>query len=505
MKNLGLFTGISVLVIGMCCPNVSWAASCKPHACPSNVKTGGNTEYLPTGRGSNQCYSCDSDDYTSNDEECNYGMFVGWLDANGRIEHVYQCVDQSGTVDTWVLADPSTICTDSPIKNPEAKNIVVRYSLKGPAGDYETYNVRSGSGATSGGNGCKWIECKTGFKPNATKTACESVAKATKQSCETTESRTTAAECRGSGWGFGAGVKKCARIYDANFNGGANCGYVTECEPGYEMDPASKKTCCGKTCYGSCRLQKGNGGGGGGGGVKPAPKPDPVQTKSCRERRAGWGAEEQACCDTGSEANLTPNAKGGKCICVDSNKEFKIQDGVGVCVPKGSTTPQPTAFTCPDTVFAAIVAKCAGNATVGASVTAMIAQIQAGCAAKTMTAESYNTLVASLNTLAAQCAGDAANAKKEQLRKQITEIYATLQAQVDGFGRSVWKNKDGGFNTSRLASDSIAAVVLGTAGGLITSNVIKKNQISGGFEDIQCTVGGQSVAGWGDEFRVGIR
>jgi len=73
-----------------------------------------------------------------------------------------------------------------------------------------------------------------------------------------------------------------------------------------------------------------------------------------------------------------------------------------------------------------------------------------------------------------------------------------------GFGTSVWKNKDGGFNTARLASDGIAGVVLGTAGGLITSNVIKKNQIKGGFEDIKCTIGGQTVADWGDEFQAGI-
>lgn len=70
---------------------------------------------------------------------------------------------------------------------------------------------------------------------------------------------------------------------------------------------------------------------------------------------------------------------------------------------------------------------------------------------------------------------------------------------------SVWKTADGKFNVARLASDSIAGVVLGTAGGIITSNVVKKNQVKRGFDDVMCTVGGQSVADWGDEFRVGIR
>ncbi|MBO7066108.1 MAG: hypothetical protein J6W40_00620 [Alphaproteobacteria bacterium] len=80
----------------------------------------------------------------------------------------------------------------------------------------------------------------------------------------------------------------------------------------------------------------------------------------------------------------------------------------------------------------------------------------------------------------------------------------TLRGRL-GLKRSVWRNREGKFNTARLASDSIAGVVLGTAGGLITSHLVKKNQVKKGFEDIQCTIGGQKVAEWGDEFTVGIR
>lgn len=72
-------------------------------------------------------------------------------------------------------------------------------------------------------------------------------------------------------------------------------------------------------------------------------------------------------------------------------------------------------------------------------------------------------------------------------------------------GLSVWKTSEGNFNGARLASDSIAGVVLGTAGGLITSNIVKKNQVKSGFEDVSCTVGGQRVADWADEFTVGIK
>ena len=83
---------------------------------------------------------------------------------------------------------------------------------------------------------------------------------------------------------------------------------------------------------------------------------------------------------------------------------------------------------------------------------------------------------------------------------QLTSIHNKFRDDV-----SVWKNEEGKFYTARLASDSIAGVVLGTAGGLITSSVVKKNQVENGFEDIKCTIGGQNVAEWGDQFRVGIQ
>ncbi len=87
----------------------------------------------------------------------------------------------------------------------------------------------------------------------------------------------------------------------------------------------------------------------------------------------------------------------------------------------------------------------------------------------------------------------------------ITGYGSALDVIIGNLDLSVWKNADGKFNTVRLASDSIAGVVLGTAGGLITSSVMKKHQAADGFEDLKCVVGGQSVAGWGDVFNVGIQ
>lgn len=69
---------------------------------------------------------------------------------------------------------------------------------------------------------------------------------------------------------------------------------------------------------------------------------------------------------------------------------------------------------------------------------------------------------------------------------------------------SVWKTESGSFNSARLASDLTAGVVLGTVGGIVTGNIIKKNQIKKGYEVLHCTIGGQTVADWGDEFNVGL-
>ena len=88
---------------------------------------------------------------------------------------------------------------------------------------------------------------------------------------------------------------------------------------------------------------------------------------------------------------------------------------------------------------------------------------------------------------------------------RVKKSVDALDGLMGGFERNVWRDEDGEFNRARLASDMTAGVVLGTAGGLITSHVMKKKQVENGFEDIQCTIGGQTVAGWGDEFQVGIQ
>ena len=113
-----------------------------------------------------------------------------------------------------------------------------------------------------------------------------------------------------------------------------------------------------------------------------------------------------------------------------------------------------------------------------------------------------------MNATGTQCIKGEALIKAERLsasRTNISRLYKKLNSMSNDFKVSVWRDKQGNFNTSRLASDSIAAVVLGTTGALVTSSIVKKNQVSSGFEDINCQIGGQTVAGWGDEFSVGMQ
>lgn len=108
--------------------------------------------------------------------------------------------------------------------------------------------------------------------------------------------------------------------------------------------------------------------------------------------------------------------------------------------------------------------------------------------------------------------------EEEHIAKEKADKIASLQTQIAASAsasekietkylsgkKSVWKNADGEFNKSRLASDSIAGVVLGASGGLITHSIIKKNQIKKGLEDVACFVGDSEVAEYGDEFTIGL-
>lgn len=140
-----------------------------------------------------------------------------------------------------------------------------------------------------------------------------------------------------------------------------------------------------------------------------------------------------------------------------------------------------------------------------AQIVALANEIITYCNGTDRTAAEFRNKMAQLRALIAAAQQSATTARIQASQTRINGSVDALNNIKNNFDISRWKNEEGKFNTARLASDSIAGVVLGTAGGLITSNVIKKNQVNNGFDDIQCTIGGQVVAGWGDQFNVGIR
>ncbi len=221
--------------------------------------------------------------------------------------------------------------------------------------------------------------------------------------------------------------------------------------------------------------------------------------------------EGKACCYL---PNSVATWDGKNCNCVGKNMEFKVlENGRGQCFVKEVAAGEK--FECDATILAQLdiwAVECATKF----NIIEFINKIKELCASETRTVEQFNLLYA---TLLALNPGDCVEKSDASVtvvvdntselllrsRRKISDAYSVLQGMQSGFDVSVWKDKEGNFNKARLASDSVAAVVLGTTGALVTSHVVKKNQVENGFEDIKCTIGGQTVADWGDEFRVGIQ
>lgn len=214
--------------------------------------------------------------------------------------------------------------------------------------------------------------------------------------------------------------------------------------------------------------------------------------KTCRERRVGMSVEAIACCDTGTDAVWDSPIK-GKCNCKDSNTHFEIINGRGQCV--ANVTPPPVVV--PPVIVPPIIPvpqPCSDPDNMDSNCKCVVPEtVERG--GRCVCTDSNKEIK---NGKCEYTAGYVA-----QLQIDIDSKYSNIKSLTDGFKTSVWKNAEGNFNTARLASDSIAGVVLGTVGGVVTANVVKKNQIKKGFEDIQCYIGGQSVADFGDDFVVG--
>ena len=234
-----------------------------------------------------------------------------------------------------------------------------------------------------------------------------------------------------------------------------------ECKNAAEKYDASKKKC----------VAPGNGGNGGG-GVVYYPVPTPKPTTPAKPTTPSEEKKARSACEGAAGAVWNETTK--LCACSDTNYEWN-----------GTACVASAAFVQCQTLVSA------GMATWN-SVTKVCMCLQTGY--------EFN------GTACVETAESIAARKAEQsqaAKAAIASVHSKLKKTQSGFDVSAWKDAEGNFNTARLASDSIAGVVLGTTGALVTSTVVKKNQVENGFEDIQCTIGGQTVAQWGDEFSVG--
>lgn len=272
-------------------------------------------------------------------------------------------------------------------------------------------------------------------------------------------------------------VAAAARGEPANWNGTAcNCGDK------HVWDAVNKK-CVAKGVVQSGALQK------------------------CLNSRSS--AEGKACCYMPSSV-ATWN--GTNCTCVDATKTFNASSRSCVGAMGSKNNNNQFVYTCAESdlnMLYAWLEQYATNAEIQNKINAILEFCTNDSNRDSI---KFNSLMAQLRALISAQNQQAQNAAVVQLsvqqttaRNKISGIISKLDSMQDDFKVTVWKDAEGNFNTARLASDSIAAVVLGTTGGLVTSHVVKKNQVEKGFDALQCTVGGQAVAGWGDEFRVGIQ
>lgn len=230
-----------------------------------------------------------------------------------------------------------------------------------------------------------------------------------------------------------------------------------------------------------------------------------------------------ACCYLSADGmgGAKPDFVTGKCKCNDTSKTFSIDaNGHGQCTGGNPINPNPinpnpvnpnpvnpnpvnpTPIQCPQNMApdANNVCQCTK-----ANQTAINNNTACQCSIPNATNDANGECKCNDKDMVVkdgQCVMD--ESKIAEIRGRITATFSRLSSTMGGFEKSVWKNAEGEFNTARLASDSIAGVVLGTAGGIITSKLVKKNQLKTGFEDIKCSIGGQTVASYGDTFTVGM-
>jgi len=227
----------------------------------------------------------------------------------------------------------------------------------------------------------------------------------------------------------------------------------------------------------------------------------------------GLEGAEKKCCQLEKVAKqpVQWNKEEGICECTDKTKELKN----GKCVDKGGITPDLEGE-CVYT-FKGYV-DCGNGKEVYKSTSVKLTkeeaaawQLKCGTGEEITISEKFKQDKENFKKLVEKiCGKPQGNTGPGYNDAGDDYEYLGAKERLDTFmrntdlNRNVWKNAEGKFNTARLASDLTAGVVLGTVGGIVSANIIKKKQVEKGFDALNCTIGGQKVADWGDEFTVGL-
>ena len=394
------------------------------------------------------CYMCDTGGSNS---QCDYGDIVVIARPGGQ-GTAFQCVDDAGVDDSWQEIPESSLCKcgDSPLTQMDGyiENAMLSEIREGQCNRGSKSNLIDQTGPQL--SVCRYRECMKGYKSlNGNMCVPETAQSDPADNNEDEE--------------------------DNNNNNNNNSGGVV-------VSNACEQTRCG--------------------GLSGSKYNECVACCHVASSVANWNGNSCVCAQFPDQMKFVPNTNpktGG--VCLKSNDGLSEEDREDALAEISPIE----LYECDPAKIAQVFTwqtQYANNSQISAQITAILQYCDDIHRTELQFNSMYNQLQILINN-----ANDAAelNQRQTSSRRNIERAMSDIDSIRSTLDQSKWKNADGGFNTSRLLSDSIAGVVLGTAGGLITSHVVKKNQVENGFEDIQCTVGGQVVANWGDEFQVGIQ
>ncbi len=472
----------SVLLIS--CFPASLFAACEPELCNTSKgddKIGVESlSLIDRGAGNSKCFICE-------EGYCADGDVVGDLNT----EKFRVC--KYGFNDKWEVYTPKP-CKDIYNQVNVMQNMQGAYKVYRLNGtEYKAETGGMGSKVVIGGQEvCYFYECPEGTEPNAIKGAC--VALGASNNTVVVEQTCEQLHCSGvSGDALTKCRACCADENEITWNG-SDCSCK---DRNKNFDVATRR----------CVARGGNNGGNGG---------NNGQQQQCKDSGGTWNQSIGGCsCD--AEKNLVK--KGNVCDCKSS--EYERSSDRKSCVLTDDAVRkrdcQSAAATNSDIYWDESTKKCkcrdikkefvAGKCEIKEAITKCNSVTGAKWSDynEECVCEDANMKIDSTGTKCVEKEEVKRDREQKAIVDKIIAAGGVLDSMVASFEANVWKNAQGEFNTARLASDSIAGVVLGTAGGLITSSVMKKHQVEDGFEDLKCVIGGQPVAGWGDEFRVGIQ